>query len=86
MNYKGDLLATASQKGTLIRIFKVENGQLIKELRRGIESTIIYSIDFDYFDAWIACVSKSLSTHVWELDKNDNTKNTGILSFLTSGT
>ena len=59
---------------------------MIKELRRGIESTIIYSIDFDYFDAWIACVSKSLSTHVWELGKNDNNPKSGILSFLTSGT
>lgn len=55
-------------------------------MRRGIESTIIYSIDFDYFDAWVACVSKSLSTHVWELNKSGNGKNTGFLSFLTSST
>lgn len=64
-NYKGNFFATASTKGTLIRIFDTSNGSLLKELRRGIESTVIYSLDFDYFDNWLVCITKTGTLHVW---------------------
>lgn len=37
-------------------------------MRRGLESTSIYSIDFDYFDTWIVCVCKTDTVHLWKLD------------------
>lgn len=71
LNYMGTLLATASVKGTLIRIFNTQSGKKLKEVRRGYESTSIYSIDFDYFDSFLVCVSKQDSVHIWKLNLGD---------------
>jgi len=58
-------LATASEKGTLIRIFCTKTTKKIKEFRRGLDSTKIYSMDFDYFDNWIVCVCQTGSVHIF---------------------
>lgn len=55
---------------------------MIRNLRRGIESTLIYSMDFDYFDNWISCISNSGSLHVWRIDDNSNKKKGTMTKFL----
>ena len=37
LNYDGSILATASDKGTLIRVYNTETSEIIQELRRGID-------------------------------------------------
>ena len=46
LNFQGTLLATASDKGTLIRLFSTEDGTPMQEVRRGSDKAEIYSIAF----------------------------------------
>ncbi|KAL2649683.1 hypothetical protein R1flu_017811 [Riccia fluitans] len=63
----GSLLATASTKGTLIRIFNTNDGTKLQELRRGADRADIYSINFSPSTHWIVCSSDKGTVHVFSL-------------------
>jgi WD40 repeat protein len=74
-------MATASEKGTLIRLFLTETGNIIQEIRRGKETALIKDICFDNFNNFIACCSDRGTVHIWSFEdglktnkKNDNEK------------
>lgn len=67
LNYQGTLLATASDKGTLLRIFSTETGHPLQELRRGAEKADIYSICFDMQSQWLACSSDRSTIHIFSI-------------------
>lgn len=46
LNIQGTLLASASDKGTVIRIFRTDDGTLLQKLRRGIDRAEIYCLTF----------------------------------------
>jgi WD40 repeat protein len=81
LNYDGKLLATASDKGTLIRLWNTITGDLIKEFRRGIDHVSITNIFFNK-DTSKLCVSSNKDTlHIYNLNdinatstENDNKK------------
>lgn len=60
------LLATASVKGTLLRVWS-SAGQLLHELRRGIDVAAILSISFSASSAFLACSSDKGTVHVFSL-------------------
>jgi WD40 repeat protein len=70
LNFTGSLLATASDKGTLIRIFSTEDGTPLQEVRRGSDKADIYSITFDKTTKWIACSSDKGTIHIFHVSKN----------------
>ena len=83
LNYKGDLLASCSEKGTIIRIFSVKKGTSIKELRRGTDYAEIYSLNFDKNSNYLICGSSKGTIHIFNINKeNEGTKNPK--SFLSS--
>jgi WD40 repeat protein len=75
MNRDGSLLATASVKGTLIRIYRTSDSMLIQELRRGSEKAEIYSIAFDINSKYLACSSDRGTIHIFVLKNEENNNN-----------
>lgn len=67
MNNNGTKVATASEKGTLIRVFDAQSGQLLQELRRGAERAIIHCITFNATSSFLACSSDKGTIHVFSL-------------------
>ena len=69
LNSDGLLVATASEKGTLIRIFRSDTGENIQEVRRGKDFAEIYSICFSHNNQFLACSSDRGTIHIFSLDK-----------------
>ena len=69
MNKNGNLLASASEKGTLIRIFNSENGDLIREFRRGQEYVEIFNIVFSDNNQFFALSSNKGTIHIFSMSK-----------------
>lgn len=63
----GRLLATASSKGTLVRIFNTLDGSLLQEVRRGADRAEIYSLAFSTTAQWLAVSSDKGTVHVFGL-------------------
>jgi hypothetical protein len=67
LNITGDLVATASEKGTVVRLFSTKCGTMLQQLRRGTENAIISSIIFSQDSKFLAVSSNKLTTHVFSL-------------------
>ncbi|MQL76255.1 hypothetical protein Taro_008625 [Colocasia esculenta] len=63
----GLLLATASTKGTLIRIFNTMDGSRLQEVRRGVDRAEIYSIALSPNAQWLAVSSDKGTVHIFSL-------------------
>ena len=63
----GKLLATASIKGTLIRVFDTATGNKLFEFRRGAQQTEIYSLAFSKSLKYLCCCSEKGTGHVFSL-------------------
>ena len=67
LNSEGTMLATASDKGTLIRIYNTKNGEALQEVRRGSEKATIYSIAFNLENSMLAVSSDRGTIHIFTL-------------------
>lgn len=90
LSYDGSLLATASIKGTIIRVFDTTTGKRVCELRRGSKNREIYSIAISKNNKWLVASSDGGSVHVFSLEgaKSNRRSNfsslSGILPYLDS--
>ncbi|KAL7056725.1 hypothetical protein AAHC03_020657 [Spirometra sp. Aus1] len=66
LNPEGSLMATASQRGTLVRIFSTRGLELLQELRRGTNPALITCICFDSTSSRIGVASTHGTVHVFE--------------------
>ncbi|PKY03636.1 autophagy-related protein 18 [Aspergillus campestris IBT 28561] len=67
LNGDGTLIATASDKGTIIRVFSVPDGHKLYQFRRGSIPSRIYSMSFNTTST-LLCVSSSTETiHLFKL-------------------
>ena len=69
LNPNGTILATCSERGTLIRIFSTKDGKLLQELRRGSEKAEIYSLAFNKTGKYLACSSDRKTIHIFILNE-----------------
>jgi WD40 repeat protein len=67
LNLEGTILATASEKGTLIRLFDTTTGRQLRELRRGVDRAEIYSIAFSPNSTWLGVSSDKGTVHIYSL-------------------
>ncbi|KAI1964122.1 Phosphatidylinositol 3,5-bisphosphate-binding protein [Ophidiomyces ophidiicola] len=63
----GALLATASEAGTLIRVFVTSNCAKIAELRRGVDHADVYSIGISPSNTLLAATSDKSTLHIFDL-------------------
>lgn len=67
LNIDGTLLATASETGTIIRVFSLPKGTKLYQFRRGTYPSTIYSMSFN-LSSTLLCVSSTTDTvHIFRL-------------------
>ncbi len=81
INKEGTLMASSSDKGTLIRIYIINDDQKFWEFRRGTKSVEMNCITFDPNNKFIGCSSNVGTIHIFsitsivkELDEKNKTK------------
>jgi autophagy-related protein 18 len=67
LNNEGTLLATASETGTIIRVFSVPKGQKLYQFRRGTYPSTIYSMSFNLSSTLLCVSSTSDTVHIFRL-------------------
>lgn len=67
LNSEGTLLATASETGTIIRVFSVPRGQKLFQFRRGTYPSTIYSMSFNLSSTLLCVSSTSDTVHIFRL-------------------
>eukprot|EP00760_Papus_ankaliazontas_P004616 PhM_4_TR11990/c0_g1_i1/m.63792 len=78
----GSLLATASERGTLIRVYDTSTSHKVKEVRRGSNHATIYSLAFSPDLRFLACGSDSGTIHVFSMAECGEEHTKGSLSFM----
>lgn len=68
----GTLLATASDKGTIVRVFSVETGVKLYQFRRGTYPTKIFSLNFSSDNRYVVATSSSETVHIFRLGEEES--------------
>jgi autophagy-related protein 18 len=71
-NYGGTMVATASDKGTVIRVFSVPGGEKLFQFRRGTYTARIYSMAFDVASTMLCVSSETDTVHVYKIEPPNN--------------
>ncbi|TLS21953.1 uncharacterized protein PpBr36_09494 [Pyricularia pennisetigena] len=82
----GRLVATASEKGTLIRVFSTATGGRVIELRRGLDPAKVFSLRFNPAGTMLACTSDKGTLHLYDIpaSKSGTDNNFGVSSAQTA--
>lgn len=67
LNSDGTLLATASEKGTVIRVFATPSGENLFQFRRGTLPAHIYNMSFNITSTLLCVSSASETVHIFKL-------------------
>ncbi|RDW62939.1 phosphoinositide binding protein ATG18 [Aspergillus mulundensis] len=85
LNSDGTLIATASDKGTIIRVFSVPDGHKLYQFRRGSIPSRIFSMSFNTTST-LLCVSSSTETiHLFKLSQPSQLQEASPTNTSTTG-
>ncbi|GAK68242.1 WD40 repeat-like protein [Moesziomyces antarcticus] len=79
LNATGTLLATASDKGTVIRVFSVPAAHKLHQFRRGSYAARIYSINFNAVSSLLAVSSDTETVHIFKLASSSGSKSAMVV-------
>ncbi|CAG9332153.1 unnamed protein product [Blepharisma stoltei] len=68
---QGDLCATASEKGTVIRVFSVPEGNKIYTFKRGLMTALTYSMSFSLNGDLLMSCSDTGTIHIYNISRED---------------
>eukprot|EP00523_Entomoneis_sp_CCMP467_P020648 CAMPEP_0168846010 /NCGR_PEP_ID=MMETSP0727-20121128/9574_1 /TAXON_ID=265536 /ORGANISM="Amphiprora sp., Strain CCMP467" /LENGTH=482 /DNA_ID=CAMNT_0008899755 /DNA_START=45 /DNA_END=1493 /DNA_ORIENTATION=+ len=68
----GSKVATASLKGTVIRLWDVASATCLREFRRGVERANITCLTFSWDYKWLACASDKGTAHIFEVEPSED--------------
>jgi WD40 repeat protein len=71
LNYKGDMLATCSCKGTIIRVFSLPKGEKIITFKRGLSSAYIFCLNFSFENDKLITTSDTGTMHLFDLKSEE---------------
>lgn len=74
-NFDGTLLATASDKGTIVRVFSIPSTTKLYQFRRGTYPARIFSLNFNNNSTLLAVSSATETVHVFKLAKSGQVLN-----------
>ncbi|EFJ11542.1 hypothetical protein SELMODRAFT_426221 [Selaginella moellendorffii] len=74
LSQNGRFLATASVKGTVVKIYSISTGwgEKLQELRRGKDKAEIWSMAFSPDNHWLALTSDKCTIHVFKVNVPDS--------------
>ena len=67
----GSKIATASVKGTVLRVFDVATATCLHEFRRGVERATITCLAFSWDYKWLSCTSDKGTAHIFQVETDD---------------
>ena len=67
INNEGTILATASERGTIIRTFRCIDGLVLQEFKRGNEKAEINYLCFDNLGIFLAATSDRGTIYIWSM-------------------
>lgn len=82
----GQLLATASVKGTVIRVFGVPSADKLYQFRRGARETHIHSLAFNGAGTLLAAGSERGTVHLWRVGRPGASNGSGGTASSSSST
>jgi len=84
ISFDGTKLATASSRGTLVRLYNTSTGTMLQEFRRGTQPALIRFISFNQTGTAICLSSDTGTIHVFSCDNTAYTNRKSSLSFMSS--
>ncbi|CAI6308592.1 unnamed protein product [Periconia digitata] len=74
VSMKGDMVATASEKGTIIRVWSYPSCTKRAEFRRGVDDAVIFSLAFSPDGSTLAVTSDKSTLHLFDIPTSSQSK------------